>query len=161
IPNPNPNPAIVWDVDPNLANNTSTSNTTPQAISDLTISKTGPTQAPFSTQVSTSTVTYTITFSNLGPSNSAGTMVVDTLPKGFTVVGTPTSTVPGTTFTITTTNGVTTVKANLGVLGATNQVGTSFPTGGTIVIVAQVPDKHPVITVTNVATISTLNCLPD
>jgi uncharacterized repeat protein (TIGR01451 family) len=161
IPNPNPNQAIVWDVDPVASNNTATATTTVQAQSDLNINKTGPAQANFSTQASTSTVTYTLTFANAGPSNSAGTMVVDTLPKGFTVVGQPTSTVPGTTFTITTTNGVTTVKANLGVLGAANQVGTNFPTSGTITIVAKVPDKHPLITVTNVATISTMNCLPD
>jgi hypothetical protein len=35
------------------------------------------------------------------------------------------------------------------------------PTRGTITIVANVPIKHPLITVTNMATISTTNCLPD
>nr|MDQ3011423.1 DUF11 domain-containing protein [Acidobacteriota bacterium] len=161
IPNPNPNPAIVFDVDPNPANNTSTATTTAQAQSDLSITKTGPAQAVYSTTNNQSNITYTLNFSNAGPSNSAGTMVVDTLPKGFTVVGTPTSTVPGTTFTITTAGGVTTVKANLGILGAAGQVGTNFPVGGTIVIVARIPIKHPTITVVNTATISTMNCLPD
>jgi uncharacterized repeat protein (TIGR01451 family) len=161
IPNPNPNPAIVWDVDPNLANNTSTATTTVQALSDLSITKTGPAQAIYSTSATPSNVTYTINFANAGPSNAAGVMVVDTLPKGFTVVGTPTSTVAGTTFTITTAGGVTTVKANLGTLGAVGQVGTNFPISGTIVIVARIPIKHPTTTVVNTATISTMNCLPD
>ena len=147
--------------DPVSTNNEATTTTTVQAQSDLAISKSGPTQAPYSTSAGPSNITYTLTFSNNGPSNSSGTMIVDVLPKGFTVVGTPTSTVPGTTFNITTTDGVTTVKANLGVLGAANQCTLTRPTSGTITIVANVPIKHPTITVTNVATISTTNCLAD
>lgn len=140
---------------------TATSTTTVQAQSNLAISKSGPTQAQYSTSGSPSNITYTLTFSNAGPSNSSGTMILDVLPKGFTVVGTPTSTVPGTTFEITTVDGVTSVKANLGVLGAANQCQLTRPTSGTIVIIARVPIKHPTITVTNTATISTTNCLPD
>ncbi|MDX2032752.1 MAG: hypothetical protein SF339_18895 [Blastocatellia bacterium] len=147
--------------DPVPGNNTASATTTVQAQSDLVISKSGPVQAQYSTTGNASNITYTLTFSNNGPSNSSGTMIVDVLPKGFTVVGTPTSTVPGTTFTVTTLNGVSTVKANLGVLGAANQCTLTRPTSGTITIVANVPIKHPTITVTNVATISTTNCLAD
>lgn len=147
--------------DPNPGNNTASATTTVQAQSDLSISKSGPTQAVYSTTNSPSNITYTINFSNAGPSNSSGTVVVDVLPKGFTVVGNPVSTVPGTTFNISTTNGVTTVTANLGVLGAANQCGAPRPISGTITIVARVPIKHPTITVTNTATISTTNCLAD
>lgn len=147
--------------DPVAGNNTASATTTVQAQSDLAISKSGPVQAQYSTSGNPSNITYTLTFSNNGPSNSSGTMIVDVLPKGFTVVGTPTSTVPGTTFTVTTLDGVSTVKANLGVLGAANQCTLTRPTSGTITIVANVPIKHPTITVTNVATISTTNCLAD
>ncbi|MCG3163125.1 MAG: hypothetical protein JMDDDDMK_04503 [Acidobacteria bacterium] len=147
--------------DPNPGNNTASATTTVQAQSDLSISKSAPSQAVYSTTNSPSNITYTINFSNAGPSNSSGTVIVDVLPKGFTVVGNPVSTVPGTTFNISTTNGVTTVTANLGVLGAANQCGAPRPTSGVITIVARVPIKHPTITVTNTATISTTNCLPD
>ncbi|MGE0129547.1 MAG: hypothetical protein AB7U82_15830 [Blastocatellales bacterium] len=148
--------------DPNPGNNTASATTTVQAQSDLSISKSGPAQAIYSTTNSPSNITYTINFSNAGPSNSSGTVIVDVLPKGFTVVGNPVSTVPGTTFNITTTNGVTTVTATLGVLGAANQCGgAQRPTSGVITIVARVPIKHPTITVTNTATISTTNCLAD
>ena len=148
--------------DPVSTNNAATAITTVQAESDLSIQKSGPSQAIYSTTGNDSIITYTITFSNAGPSNSAGTLITDVLPKGFTVVGTPTSTVPGTTFNITTTDGVQTVVANIGVLGAANQCGPNpRPTSGTIVIRAKVPIKHPTITVTNTATITTGNCLPD
>ncbi len=160
------NNAVISSDTPNLIGATPnqitvSQTTTVQAQSDLSINKTGPAQAIYSTTNTPSNITYTITFSNAGPSNASGVMIVDVLPKGFTVVGTPTSTVPGTTYLITTTNGVTTVKATLGVLGAANQCQLNRPTSGTITIVARVPIKHPTITVTNTATISTTNCLPD
>ncbi|MFN0112301.1 MAG: hypothetical protein ACKVZH_25855 [Blastocatellia bacterium] len=148
--------------DPNPANNTASFTSTVQAQSDLSISKAdAPDPASYSTSGSPSNVTYTLTFANAGPSNASGVTITDVLPKGFTVVGTPTSTVPGTTFTITTANGITTVLANLGVLGAANQCQLARPTSGTIVIVAKVPIKHPTITVTNTATIASTNCLPE
>jgi uncharacterized repeat protein (TIGR01451 family) len=147
--------------DLNSANNSATAETTVQAQSDLSIGKTGPAQAAHSTSNNASIVTYTITFSNAGPSNANGVAIVDVLPKGFTVAETA-STVPGTSFSTTTTNGVATVTATIGVLGAANQCGaTPRPTSGTITIRAQVPIKHPTITVTNTATISTTNCLAD
>ncbi len=136
--------------------------TTVQAQADLSIVKTAPASAPFSTTMGNSIVTYTLNFANAGPSNAAGVVVTDVLPKGFVVDGTPTSTVAGTTFVITTTAGVTTVTGNVGVLGAVNQCSaTPAPVSGTITIRAIVPIKHPIATVTNTSTISTTNCLPD
>lgn len=165
IPNPLPPAPLTdppfqapgdWDKDPVAANNSATANTTAQAQSDLAIAKTGPAIARPG-----QTITYTLTFANAGPSNAAGTMLIDTLPKGFTVVGQPVSTAPNTTFQVTTSGGVTTVKATLGVIGSTSQCATAQPTTGTITINVRVPDKHPVIVVTNTATISTANCLAD
>ncbi len=146
--------------DPNPANNSDTETTTVKAQSDLMIMKTGPAEAPYSTTGYDSIVTYTLTFSNKGPSNAAGTKIVDVLPKGFEVTDL-TSSVPGTIFDVTTTNGISTVTANLGILGAANQCVTTYPTSGTVTIKAKVPIKHPVLAVVNVATISTTNCLPD
>ena len=147
--------------DPNPANNTASFTSTVQAQSDLSIRKTvAPNPAAYSTTGTPSNVTYTLTFANAGPSNANGVTIVDVLPKGFTVVST-TSTVSGTTFTPTTANGITTIVANLGVLGAVNQCQFNFPVSGTITIVARVPIKHPTITVTNTATIASTNCLPE
>lgn len=146
---------------------TAVSTTTVQTQSDLSISKAGPAQITYSTTINNSIATYTINVANAGPSNSAGTTVVDVLPKGFTVFGTPTSTVPGTTFNIATDpiTGQVTVTANLGSLGAPQPTPTSCstarPVSGTITIQALVPIKFPTITVTNTATITTTNCLPD
>ncbi|MBK6796406.1 MAG: DUF11 domain-containing protein [Acidobacteria bacterium] len=153
--------------DPNPANNVGVSETTVQAQSDLQLAKGGPASAPYSTTPVPSIITYTLTFQNNGPSNSAGTAIVDVLPKGFTLDGW-TSTVAGTTLSQSTVNGITTLTFNLGILGpvAGNpsgaiQCATTFATGGTITIRALVPIKHPVINVTNTATISTTNCLAD
>ncbi|MEK7833281.1 MAG: hypothetical protein AAB401_19480, partial [Acidobacteriota bacterium] len=163
VPNMTDTATISSDtVDPNPANNTASFTSTVQAQSDLSISKEdAPDPAIYSTSGSPSNVTYTLTFANAGPSNANGVTIVDVLPKGFTVVGTPTSTVPGTTFTITEAGGITTVLANLGVLGAANQCQLTRPTSGTIVIVARIPIKHPSITVTNTATIASTNCLAE
>jgi len=148
--------------DPNPANNTAMAETTVQAQSNLSISKSGPDRATYSTSNNDSIVTYTLSFSNAGPSNANGVVVTDVLPKGFTVVsGGLSSTVPGTTFEITTVSGIQTVTATVGVLGAANQCQLTRPTSGTITIRAKVPIKHPTITVTNLASISTTNCLAD
>ncbi|MBK7599050.1 MAG: DUF11 domain-containing protein [Acidobacteria bacterium] len=153
--------------DPNPANNNGVATTTVQAQSDLQLAKGGPASAPYSTTPVPSIITYTLTFQNNGPSNSAGTAIVDVLPKGFTLESW-TSTVAGTTLSQNTVNGTTTLSFALGILGpvAGNPSGaiqctTTFATGGTITIRAKVPIKHPVINVTNTATISTTNCLAD
>jgi len=157
---------------PNLTNNavissdtpgapfTASQTTTVQAQSNLSIAKTGPATIPYSTSQSPSNITYTITFANAGPSNANGVTIEDILPKGFTVVST-TSSVPGTVFTQSSSGGIVTVLANLGVLGAANQCQFTFPISGTITIVARVPIKHPSISVTNQATILSTNCLPE
>ncbi|MDX2033450.1 MAG: hypothetical protein SF339_22430 [Blastocatellia bacterium] len=148
--------------EPNPANNTATTETTVQAQSDLEILKSVvPTTAVFSTTGNDSIVTFTINFRNLGPSNAANTVIVDTLPKGFTVVGQPTTDYPGTTFQVVTEAGISKVTASLGAFGAANQCSLNRPTTGTIVIRAKVPIKHPTDEVANVAEITTTNCLPD
>src|SRR5207244_9219682 len=86
---------------------------TVQAQSDLSISKSAPAQIIYSTTGNPSNITYIITFANAGPSNANGVTITDILPKGFTVVSTS-STVPGTTFTTTSSGGIVTVVANLG-----------------------------------------------
>ncbi len=163
VPNLTNTANLFSDTPPNLANipSPATSITTVQAQSDLSISKSAPAQVIYSTTGNPSNITYTITFANAGPSNANGVTITDILPKGFTVVGTPTSTVPGTTFTITSSGGIVTVVANLGVLGAANQCQLTRPTSGTITIVARVPIKHPSILVTNQATIASTNCLAE
>ncbi|MBK7601252.1 MAG: DUF11 domain-containing protein [Acidobacteria bacterium] len=165
IPVPNPNTGIVWDVDPVTSNNTATATTTVKAQSDLSLAKSGPSSAQYSTTNQQSIVSYTLSFSNAGPSNAAGVMIVDTLPKGFTLdswsIAAP-YTVNDVTVTATTLNGVTTVKFTLkNPLGAANQCATNFPTSGVITLKAVVPIKHPIVTVINSATISTTNCLAD
>ena len=162
VPNMTDTATISSDtMDPNPNNNTASFTSTVQAQSDLSISKAdSPDPAQYSTTGSPSNITYTITFANAGPSNANGVTITDVLPKGFTVVST-TSTVPGTTFTQSSSGGIVTVVANLGVLGAANQCQFSYPTSGTIVIVVRIPIKHPSITVTNTATIASTNCLPE
>ncbi len=162
VPNMTDTATISSDtMDPNPANNTASFTSTVQAQSDLSISKAdSPDPAQYSTTGSPSNITYTITFANGGPSNANGVTITDVLPKGFTVVST-TSTVPGTTFTQSSSGGIVTVVASLGVLGAANQCQFTYPTSGTIVIVARIPIKHPSITVTNTATIASTNCLPE
>lgn len=163
IPNMTDTATISSDTsDPNPNNNTASFTSTVQAQSDLSIRKSvAPNPAQYSTTGTPSDVTYTITFANAGPSNANGVTITDVLPKGFTVVSTS-STVPGTTFTITTAStAITTVVAKLGVLGAANQCQFSYPNSGTVTIVARIPIKHPTITVTNTATIASTNCLPE
>jgi len=135
---------------------TATALTTVQAQADLSLSKTG---SPNPVTLGQD-ITYTLTFANAGPSNANGVVVTDTLPAGFTVVSTST-TVPGTIFSSSTLNGVTTVTANLGVLGAANQCTLTRPTSGTITIVAHVPDNFFGTTAVNSAVISSTNCLPE
>ena len=135
--------------DPLPANNTSTVNVTVQAQSDLAITKNA-------SAVSVSpggTLTYTLNVTNGGPSNSAGTTVVDTLPAGFSA----TSAVS----TLGTCSGTTTITCSLGILGAANQCSSAFASAATIRINVQVALTVTAGTVTNTATVTSGNCLGD
>jgi uncharacterized repeat protein (TIGR01451 family) len=144
--------------DPNPGNNSATSNpTTVQAQSDLAITKTG---AP-NPVIAGQNVTYTLNVANNGPSNSVNTVVTDVLPKGFTVVSLNTTVGTISAALVDPVTQRITVTANLGTLGAAGQCTTNFPLTATITIVAGVPVKYPVVTVTNNASVRTGNCLPD
>jgi uncharacterized repeat protein (TIGR01451 family) len=67
--------------DPNPGNNTAVASTTVTASADLSIAKAGP-----ATAVAGSTIDYTLTVSNAGPSDAASLSVSDTLPAGVTFV---------------------------------------------------------------------------
>ena len=67
--------------DPDPTDNTSSSTTGVTASADLAITKTGPANV-----LSGSTVTYTLSVTNNGPSDAATLTVTDTLPAGITFV---------------------------------------------------------------------------
>ncbi len=100
-------------------------------------------------------VVYTLTVSNNGPSNSAATIVTDTLPPGFIVVS-AVSTLGSCSGV-----GTGTVNCNLGILGAANQCATAAPVSATITIVAHVPAVTPPGIFGNQASVAGGNCLPD
>jgi uncharacterized repeat protein (TIGR01451 family) len=139
--------------DPNSANNSSGAiTTTVQSQADLAITKSD-TPDPI---VRGNTITYTVAFQNNGPSNSVTTQVIDTLPPGF-VASSATSTVGSCSGV-----GTNTVTCNLGTLGAPNQCTAAVATSGTITITTQVPfGLPPNAVVTNSATVSGGDCLPD
>jgi uncharacterized repeat protein (TIGR01451 family) len=131
-------------------NNSAVSISNTQAQSDLSITKTGPTIV-----VSGCTVTYTLNVSNTGPSNSASTTVIDSLPTGWTILSiTPSQ---GTFSGV----GTGTATINLGTLGAPNQCATNIPVSATVVIVVQIPMNQGPGSIVNTASVSSGNCLPD
>ena len=65
--------------DPNGANNMSTKNTTVAASADVSVTKSGPASVPAG-----STVTYTVTVTNAGPSTATTVSLTDTLPPNTT-----------------------------------------------------------------------------
>ena len=67
--------------DPDLTNNTDQITTTVTALADLAITKTGP-----ATATAGSTIAYSLSVSNLGPSTAASVSVTDTLPAGVSFV---------------------------------------------------------------------------
>ena len=69
-------------VDPVSSNNSSTASTTPNAVTDLSVTKTVNNQIP----IVGSNVIFTIVVSNAGPSNATGVTVQDLLPSGYTFV---------------------------------------------------------------------------
>ena len=138
----------------NTANNTATATTRAQTVFDLSL-----TNSTLATAAPGQTIGYTLTVTNLGPSNAAGVVLTDALPAGLTVVGAPTSTLPSTTFTVTNNNGAQTITATLGAgnggaLGGTAQTAGTLPTTATITIIAKVPLGYPFITLANTATVT-------
>jgi uncharacterized repeat protein (TIGR01451 family) len=67
--------------DPTPANNTSSVQTTVGANADLSVVKSGPATTPSNT-----TVTYTVTAANAGPSNALNVTLTDNVPAGLTFV---------------------------------------------------------------------------
>jgi uncharacterized repeat protein (TIGR01451 family) len=137
-------------IDPDPSNNSPTATTSVRTQSDLSITKSA---APIA--VSGCTAVFTITVSNAGPSNSAGTTVIDTLPANWKVVSITSS--QGSSSGL----GSGVATCNLGTLGAPNQCSAGAATMATITIVAQIPANQPPGTVTNTATVSSGNCLAD
>ncbi|MFN4083066.1 MAG: Ig-like domain-containing protein, partial [Bacteroidia bacterium] len=70
-----------YQPDPNNTNNTSTSTPTPQPVTDLAVTKSASNMTP---NVGSS-ITFTVTASNNGPSNATGVVVADAIPAGYTV----------------------------------------------------------------------------
>lgn len=137
--------------DPVVANNTATAVVAVQAQSDLALTK----SASPSTVIAGGDVTYSVTVSNLGPSSSAGTTVVDTLPAGFVAVS-ATSTVGNCTGV-----GTGTVTCNVGTLGSSTFCGAPPPaTTATITIVARA-QTAAAGSATNSATVTSANCVAD
>ena len=138
-------------VDPLTANGTSSATTTAQAQADVAIAK-----SASATAVNPGgTIIYTLTVTNGGPSNSAGTTVTDALPAGFTAtsVSTSTGTCSGA--------GTATINCSLGTIGAAGQCATAAPTSATITITAQAAPAIAPGIYTNTATVATVNCLAD
>lgn len=75
------------EIDPNLTNNTSSVSTTPNVIADLAVVKT----VNNSTPLVGSQVTFTVTVTNNGPSNSQDVEVSDILQNGYTYVSSTTT----------------------------------------------------------------------
>jgi uncharacterized repeat protein (TIGR01451 family) len=69
-------------VDPVSSNNSSSATTTPNAVTDLSITKTVDNQVP----LVGSNVVFTIVVTNNGPSNATGVTVQDLLPNGYSFV---------------------------------------------------------------------------
>jgi uncharacterized repeat protein (TIGR01451 family) len=121
-----------------------------QSQANVAISKSGPVAA-----AAGSDITYTLNVNNLGPSNSSGTTVVDTLPAGWTVVSATPS--------VGSCNGVGTgaLNCSLGTIGAANQCSTSAPLTAQISVVVHIPAVAPPGAATNTATVTNTNCLAD
>jgi uncharacterized repeat protein (TIGR01451 family) len=128
-----------------------TTNTAIQTQSDLAItSSVAPSPARAGGDVA-----YTLTVANNGPSNSANTVVTNTLPPGFTIVSAASS--------LGSCAGLGTGAATcaIGTLGAANQCSTATPATATITIVAHVPSVSPPGVFGNAASVTSGNCLPD
>ncbi|MEO8674409.1 MAG: hypothetical protein ABI569_02455 [Casimicrobiaceae bacterium] len=104
-------------VDPNPGNNTATDTDTLTPVSTLAVSKTDGS----ATYTPGSTATYTVVVSNGGPSDAAGTTVLDPLPGGVTLSANVSCVAAGTANCGTVTG--TTGQTSFGTTGATVGVG--------------------------------------
>jgi uncharacterized repeat protein (TIGR01451 family) len=151
--------ASTASTDPIPTNNSSTATTLVQTQSNLSVTKTD-TPDPV---LAGNNLTYVMTVSNLGPSNSSGTVLVDTLPPNTTFQSFS-STFPGAFCSA----AGQVVTCQLGTVGAANQCGTTLPTSGTVTIVVNVAPETPSSiapctgpALVNTATVSSTNCLLD
>ena len=134
------NTAVIAGNEPetNLANNTSTVTTQVNADADLSIAKTA---TPFPA-IAGSAMTYTLTGTDLGPSNATGVTMTDTLPSGVTYASATSS-----QGTVSQTGG--TVTVNVGNLStgatatATILVTVNSGTQGTITNTAVIAGNEP------------------
>jgi uncharacterized repeat protein (TIGR01451 family) len=130
--------------DPNPANNSATDTDTIQAFADLAVTKTdGQTSA-----TPGNTVTYTITVSNVGPSDVTGATVADTFPAALT----------GVTWTCTGAGGGTCTASGGGNIADT----VNLPSGGSVTYTASatiVPTATG--TLTNTAMVAAPNGVTD
>ncbi|MFQ5460877.1 MAG: DUF11 domain-containing protein, partial [Anaerolineae bacterium] len=150
--------------DPNTANNSFQLTTSVQSASDLAITKTD-TPDPV---IAGNNLTYSLVVDNLGPSNSAGTVVVDTLDPNTKFVS---ATVSPAGPTCSEVGGV--VTCNLGTMGtgAAASCGVALPAQYTITIEVTVSALTPCspnmcpgspgAPLSNTATVSSTNCLAD
>lgn len=122
-----------------------TANTTATPQSDLSISKTGPTEQILAGR----SFTFSINVVNAGPSNSPTTRVVDSLPPGFFATDVQ-NTIPGAMCSISFDGRTITCDF---ALGASNQCATPIATSGTITIDVTVAPETDAGTYTNTATI--------
>ncbi len=128
------------------------STTTVSVVGDLSITKSGPTEATRG-----QTITYVLTVQNSGPSNLADAVVTDTLPPGLGATSVI-STFPGAVCNILPGNSQ--VVCTISV-GAANQCTRTVPTSGTITIEALVLASAQPAEFENVATVATGTCGTD
>jgi uncharacterized repeat protein (TIGR01451 family) len=116
--------------DSDLANNTFTFVSTGVTVADVGVTKTGP-----STVIAGTTVTYTLTVSNAGPSDAQNVNVSDALPAGLTLVSESADPANPDTFTDTSTGNTPSFNAATVVSGNTDNftvvafVASSVPSG--------------------------------
>jgi len=138
-------------IDPVTANGTATATMSVQAQSNLAITK----SASAASVNPGGTLIYTLNVTNAGPSNSAGTSIIDTLPAGFTAINVVSTS--GSCSGV----GTAIVNCSVGTVGAPSQCVTAFPTAATVTITAQASAVAPPGVYTDTATVTTSNCLPD
>jgi uncharacterized repeat protein (TIGR01451 family) len=141
--------------DPNPKNNSFTATTTVQAQADLGVSETGPAATPTSIQ----NLTYTLTVTNIGPTEATNVTLSDAVPSGTTFQSethpagwTRTDTTPvGGTGTLTWTINPLLAGAS-GTFQVVVQAGGGSPVTNTVTISSPTPDPNPD---NNTATITT------